>query len=147
MYKSLVVGALVLMISTMTVAGPKEDAWEVMQQWNKAFNASDVDTLVKLHSSDALFMGTGSKTVVTKAEDIRKYFENALLTDMPRGAILGDHATMVLSDNAVLITGLSASTRTRDGKVTSSPGRVSFIIAKRPEGWRIVHFHRSAMPN
>jgi hypothetical protein len=147
MFKTVVKFALLFALSSNAIGGASEDAWEVMQQWNKAFNASDVDTLVKLHSSDALFMGTGSKTVATKSDDIRKYFENALLTDMPRGAILSDHSTMVLSDSAVLITGLSASTRTRDGKVISSPGRVSFIIAKRPEGWRIVHFHRSAMPN
>ena len=45
-------------------AGPKEDALQVLDRWTEAFAASDVDTLVNLHAPDALFMGTGSKTVV-----------------------------------------------------------------------------------
>lgn len=28
-----------------------------------------------------------------------------------------------------------------------SPGRVTFVIAKRGADWQIVQFHRSAMPN
>jgi hypothetical protein len=28
----------------------------------------------------------------------------------------------------------------------SSPGRVTFVIARRGAEWKIVHFHRSGMP-
>ena len=44
------------------IAGPKEEALEVVDQWTKAFAASDVDAIVSLNSPDALFMGTGSQT-------------------------------------------------------------------------------------
>jgi hypothetical protein len=47
---------------------------------------------------------------------------------------------MVLSDEAVLITGLNASTGVRDG--VPSPGRVTFVLAKRDGAWKVVHFHR-----
>jgi hypothetical protein len=35
----------------------------------------------------------------------------------------------------------------RDGQHVSDRGRVTFVIAKRGDDWRIVHFHRSALPN
>ncbi len=118
-----------------------------MEKWTIAFAASDVDGIVKLYAPDALFMGTGSKTVVTETAGIKKYFEDALLTRRPRAAPISSSEVMVLSDNAVLITGLNDSTGVLDGKPFSNPGRVTFIIAKRGSAdWQIVHFHRSAMP-
>jgi uncharacterized protein (TIGR02246 family) len=128
------------------IAGPKEDALQVLEKWTKAFTDSDVDGIVKLYASDALFLGTGSKTVVVKPEEIRKYFEQALLNNRPRGASLDSHAAMVLSDTAVVVTGLDTVTGVRDGKPFSNNGRVTFVVAKRGADWQIVHFHRSAMP-
>lgn len=147
MQKTILGVVLLLSLSTAALAGPKEEAFLVLEQWIKAFNASDVDGIVKLHASDALFLGTRSQAVVTRTEDIRKYFERALLSDMPRGAVFSDYSSMVLSDTAVLFTGLSASSRTREGKTITSAGRATFVIAKREDGWRIVHFHRSPRPN
>ena len=83
---------------------------------------------------------------LTKPEDIRTYFEAALLNNRPRGATLNSYESMVLSDNAVLVTGLDTTTRVKDGTPISAPGRVTFVVAKRGADWQIVHFHRSAMP-
>jgi len=128
-------------------AGPKEDALAVLDKWTKAFAASDVDGIVKLYAPDALFVGTSSKAVVVEPEGIRSYFENALLTNRPRGATLNDYAAIVLSDTAVVITGLDTVTGVRDGQPLSANGRVTFVVTKRGSDWEIVHFHRSAMPN
>jgi ketosteroid isomerase-like protein len=65
------------------LADAKGEALAVLDQWTKAFAASDVDAIVKLYAPDALFMGTGSKTVVTDPAAIRKYFEGAILTRRP----------------------------------------------------------------
>jgi uncharacterized protein (TIGR02246 family) len=119
----------------------------VLEKWTKAFTDSDVDGMVKLYAADTTFMGTGSKTVVVQADEIRKYFEQALLNNRPRGATLGSHSVMVLSDTAVIVTGLDTVTGVRDGKPFSANGRVTFVVAKRGSDWQIVHFHRSAMPN
>jgi uncharacterized protein (TIGR02246 family) len=127
-------------------ADSKTDALQIIDRWAKAFTASDVDAIVKLYAPDALFMGTGSKAVVTKPEGIRTYFEAALLNNRPRGASLNSSESMVLSDNAVLVTGLDTVTGVRDGTPTSASGRVTFVVAKRGADWQIVHFHRSAMP-
>jgi uncharacterized protein (TIGR02246 family) len=139
--------ALLGLLSSAANAGPKEDALAVLDKWTKAFAASDVDGIVKLYAPDALFVGTSSKAVIGKPEGIRSYFENALLTNRPRGATLNDYAAMVLSDTAVVITGLDTVTGVRDGQTFSANGRVTFVVAKRGSDWEIVHFHRSAMPN
>jgi uncharacterized protein (TIGR02246 family) len=138
---------LLVSIPTLAVAGPKEDALQVVEKWSKAFGESNVDAIVALHAPDALFMGTSSKALVTKPEGIRSYFENALLSNKPRSAALSGYEAKVLSDTAVLVTGLDATAGVRDGKPFSNPGRVTFVVAKQGSDWKIVHFHRSAIPN
>jgi uncharacterized protein (TIGR02246 family) len=138
--------ALVASIAPRALADPKAEVLQFVQKWAKAFNESDVEGIVALYAPDVLFMGTGSKTLVTQTADIRKYFENALLNNRPRGATLKDHAVMALSETAFIVTGLDAVTGVRDGKTYSNAGRVTFVIAKRGADWKIVHFHRSAMP-
>lgn len=142
------VGTLVAVIvcAGPAFAGPQEDALQVVEKWAAAFRASDVDAIVGLYAPDAMFLGTGSRTVVRTTEGIRQYFERALLTDRPRGAVLESHSAMVLSDGAVVVTGLDTTTAVRDGKTISSPGRVTFVIAQRAGTWKIVHFHRSPVP-
>jgi uncharacterized protein (TIGR02246 family) len=131
----------------MSAAGSaREHALRIVEQWSQAFAASDVDGIVKLYAPDALFIGTSSKSVVTETAGIRQYFEHALLTRRPRGAINSDPSVLVLSDDTVLITALNTTTGVQDGQPFSMRGRVSFVIARRGDAWKIVHFHRSAMP-
>jgi hypothetical protein len=126
----LFLGVISLLASfSVAFAGPKEDALQVIDMWAKAFTASE-----------------GSKTVVINPEGIRKYFEAALLTNRPRGATLNSYEAMPLSDTAVVITGLDTVTGVKDGNPISAAGRVTFVVAKQGTDWRIVHFHRSAMP-
>ena len=147
MRKLLIAVALFASLCSAVSAGPKEDALQVLEKWTKAFTDSDVDGIVKLYAPDTTFLGTGSKTVVVKPEEIRKYFEQALLNNRPRGATLNSHSSIVLSDTVVVVTGLDTVTGVRDGKPYSANGRVRFVVAKRGSDWQIVHFHRSAMPN
>ncbi len=138
---------LVAAVAPPALAGPEEDALQVIEKWAAAFRASDVDAIVALYAPDAMFLGTGSRTVVLKTEEIRQYFERALLTDRPRGAVLESRSVMVLNDGAVVVTGLDTTTAVRDGKTISSPGRVTFVVARRGGAeWKIVHFHRSGVP-
>ena len=130
-------------LSSAAVAGPKEDALHVLDQWAKAFT----DAIVKLHAPDALFMGTASKAVVVKTEGVRAYFENALLNNRPRGAKLTDYTALELSDSTVAVSGLGALTSVREGKPFVTTGRVTFVVAKRGTDWQIVQFHRSPVPN
>ena len=139
--------ALLVLLSSGSVAGPRQDALQVLEKWAKAFTDSDVDAIVKLHAPDALFMGTASKNVVTQTAGVRAYFENALLNNRPRSAKLTDYKVLVLSDSAVAVSGLDLITGVRDGSTFSASGRVTFVIAKRGADWQIVQFHRSPVPN
>jgi len=139
--------ALLVLLPTASVAGPKEEALQVLEKWAKAFADSDVDAIVKLHASDALFMGTASKSVVTQTAGVRAYFENALLNNRPRGAKLTDYKLLELSDTTVAVSGLDLLSGVRDGNTFSTTGRVTFVIAKRGPDWQIVQFHRSPVPN
>jgi uncharacterized protein (TIGR02246 family) len=139
--------SMVILAWPMTsFAGPREDALSVVDKWDKAFVASDVDGMVKLYAPDATFVGTSSKTPVIKAEGIRSYFENAFLTKF-QSATFKESAATVLSDAAVLVTGLDVIDGMRDGRPVHAEGRVTFLVAKRGPDWQIVHFHRSAVPN
>jgi uncharacterized protein (TIGR02246 family) len=129
-----------------SASSAREHALRIVEQWSQAFAASDVDGIVKLYAPDTQFIGTGSKTVVTETAGIRQYFEHALLTRRPRGAINIDPSVLVLSDDAVLISALNTTTGVNDGQPFSMHGRVSFVIARRGDAWKIVQFHRSAMP-
>jgi uncharacterized protein (TIGR02246 family) len=123
-----------------------EEAVQVVQRWATAFDESNVDTIVSLYAPDALFFGTGSKTLVSAPEQIRSYFAAALQKDKPRGAKLLDHSVRVVSDDVVIVTGLDRVSGTKDGNVYTADGRVTFVLQKRGTAWQIVHFHRSAVP-
>lgn len=138
---------VLLTCSLSANAGPREDALAVVEKWSKAFAEADVDGITSLYSSTPLFFGTLDKTLTTQTPDVRKYFERALLSGRPRTAALREHSVAVISDTVVVIAGLDTVTGTRDGQTVSAPGRVSFVIEKQQAGWKIVHFHRSPVPN
>ena len=138
--------ALALCACRSDNASSANDALQVVQRWATAFNESNVDAIVGLYAPDALFFGTGSKTLVTAPEQIRSYFEAALQKDKPRGAQLLEHSVKVISDNVVIVTGTDRVSGTKDGNVYHADGRVSFVLEKRAGNWQIVHFHRSALP-
>ena len=128
------------------LAGPKEDAFQVVDQWAKAFTAADVDTIVGLYAQDAVFMGTGTKEIVTQPEGVKKYFEVTLLGRRKFVASLVDTSVVALNETTVVVTGLDKLIATVDGKSQDFFGRVTFVLSKRESAWKIVHFHRSAMP-
>ncbi|MBR0779174.1 nuclear transport factor 2 family protein [Bradyrhizobium diazoefficiens] len=131
---------------SMAHAGPKEDAYRVVEKWGNAFTNADVDAIAKLYAPDALMIGTFGKVVLTKPEQIQKYFDVALNSDKPRTAKLDNSEILVIDDNTVIVAGFDTITGTKDGQQTIGKGRVTFVIAKRGSDWMIVHLHRSPLP-
>jgi uncharacterized protein (TIGR02246 family) len=143
----LVAIVLTTALCSTAIAGPKEEALQVVEQWVQTLTDADVEGNVKLYAPDALILSSASKTVMTKPEEIHQYFEQALLRNRPRTAKLGDHSVMVLSDTVVVVTGLDTITGVQNGKPYSNYGRVTFVVEKRGADWQIAHMHRSVMPN
>ncbi len=136
----------ILLTPVLLHSEPLDDALHVLDEWSGAFANADVDKIVSLYSHDALFLGTGSQSVVLDSSGIRKYFEKALLNDRPRTATLNSYSELVLSDSVIVFSGLDTITGTRDGEQTVSNGRVTIVVAKREGEWKIAQFHRSALP-
>lgn len=140
--------AIILAASfSLAHAGPKEDARQVVSSWSKAFTDGDVDAIAKLYAPEALMIGTFGKVVLTKPEEIRKYFEAAFKSlDKPRTANVDSSEALVVDDSTVVIAGFDTITGTRDGQPITAKGRVTFVVAKRGRDWMIVHLHRSPLP-
>ena len=145
MHRLLIAVALFASLCSTAMAGPREEALQVVEKWSKAFTESDVDGMVKLYAPDALFFGTSSKALLTKPDEIRKYFERALSTGRVDRKL--DSSVMVLSHTVVVVTGLETVTGVRGEKPFSGTGRVTFVVAKRGSDWQVAHFHRSRLPN
>src|SRR5688572_23644960 len=60
--------ALVLLtiLPVSAIAGPKEDAFKVIEQFKMAFDSADVPGVVRLFAPDAVFLGTVSPKLATK---------------------------------------------------------------------------------
>jgi uncharacterized protein (TIGR02246 family) len=127
------------------IAGPKEDAFQVVEQFKQAFDASDVAGVVKLFSPDAILLGTVSPKIATTTAEIDQYFQQ-LRQSMPRSIMIEEHSTVVISENAVLFAGFDTFSLTRDGKAVEAPARFTLLIMKGDQGWRIRHFHSSLRP-
>jgi uncharacterized protein (TIGR02246 family) len=126
-------------------AGAREEALAVVDKWVAAFVAADVPAITALYAPDALFLGTGSRAVVTQPAGIRDYFAAALPVQRPQAKVISS-SVLELSPDAAVVVGLDESFRMADGQRLTSPGRFTFVVARRGDTWLIVHFHRSAVP-
>lgn len=144
--RNLLLTITLIMTAPVTVfAGPKEDAYQVVEKFERAFDTSDVQGIVNLFAPDAVFLGTVSPKLATKTDEINAYFQ-AIKTDTPRTVEFGEYSTLVLSDSVVVFAGMDQFSSTRDGKKIDLPARFTLVVTKGEQGWRISHFHSSARP-
>ena len=127
-------------------AGQKEEAYQVVEKWSKAFSDSDAAAVARLYAPEALMIGTLGKVVLTTPDQIFEYFNTNLNTDKPRTAKLNTYEALVVDDRTVVIAGFDTITRVKDGQTISSMGRVTFVLSKQGADWKIVHLHRSPFP-
>ena len=130
----------------MAAIGPKEAAYRIVEQWSKAFSASDAAAITDLYAPDALMIGTQGKSVLASPDQIFKYFDLNLNTNKPRTAKLNSSEALVVDDGTVIITGFDTVTGVKDGRPVIGMGRVTFVLARRGSDWKIVHLHRSPLP-
>jgi uncharacterized protein (TIGR02246 family) len=145
MRKLLLACAIQLICSSYAFCGPKEEAFQVLEQFKKAFDASDVAGVVRLFASDAVFLGTVSPILATRTEQIDKYFQG-IKQFTPRSITIEEYSTIVVSENAVLFAGMDTFGQTKDGMEINTPARFTTLIMKTDQGWRISHFHSSLRP-
>jgi uncharacterized protein (TIGR02246 family) len=133
--------ALMLTSPVVAVAGPAEEAKAVIDRWSAAYSSNDPEAVVKNYRPDAILLGTVSPVISQGTEAIRTYF-SPLKGSGNKNAI-GERHTLVLNDNAVLVTGFYEFTRMKEGKPIPGPSRFTMLIIKHDGEWLIAHHHSS----
>lgn len=139
------VGLLGLAVPTSTDAGPREDGLAVFDRFLSAFTAADTEGVVGLFAPDALFWGTTLHDLATTPGAVRDYFSglSAWKPGQRKASPLGPASAVVLSDDAVLVSGLWTIEVAGQPTVTH---RISLAMAKRGDRWLIAQFHNSPRP-
>lgn len=132
---------LILVLPTVAAAGPAEEANAVVDRFSAAYNSNDPEAVVKLYAPDAILLGTVSPVISVGTEAIRKYF--SMIKDSGNRNVIQERHTIVLGDNAVVVTGFYEFTRMKEGKPVPGPSRFTMVIARDGGEWRIVHHHSS----
>jgi hypothetical protein len=101
----LILIALTLMSPAVAVAGPAEEANAVINRWSAAYSANDPDAVVKNYRPDAVLLGTVSPIMSEGTDAIRTYF--APIKGSGNKNTIGEKRTLVLNENAVLVTGFT----------------------------------------
>jgi len=137
----LFLAGLILMSPAVAVAGPAEEANAVVERFSAAYTSNDPEAVVRLYAPDGILLGTVSPVISIGTEAIRKYF--SMLKDSGNKNVIQERHTIVLCDNAVLVTGFYEFTRMKDGKPMPGPSRFTMLITKSGGEWRIAHHHSS----
>jgi uncharacterized protein (TIGR02246 family) len=137
--------AMLLVLATLVPitasAGPPEDVAAALDRWASAFNANDVDTLMKLYTPDAVFVGTTGSTLIEGNDGIRKYFSR--LEKSGDKVSIGIRKIVVLDDNVAYVTGFNEFTASRNGETRKSPTGFTMVLVKGGNEWLIAHQHSS----
>ena len=135
---------LALVVTTgAATAGPAEDANAALDRFSAAYTANDVDALVKLYSPNAILLGTNSPIISEGRDAVRVYFTNLKLAGSGNMNQIQERRTIVINDNAVLVTGFYEFTRVSEGKPVPGPARFTVLLTKSDGQWVIAHQHSS----
>ena len=123
------------------LAGAGEEANAAIDRWSAAYSSNDPEAVVKTYRPDAILLGTVSPIMSEGSDAIRTYF--APLKGSGNKNAIGERRTLVLSDNAVLVTGFYEFTRVKEGKPVPAPARFTMLLIKHDDEWLIHHHHSS----
>jgi uncharacterized protein (TIGR02246 family) len=133
-----------LPIPSIAFGSPADEANVVIDRWAALFSANDAAAAVRLYSSDAVVLGTVSRTIAQGTEAIQEYFSR--LPGSRSKVVIGDRRTIVINDSAVASAGFYDFTIMRKGQPSANPARFTFLIVKRDGQWLITHHHSSFRP-
>jgi uncharacterized protein (TIGR02246 family) len=132
---------LVALGSTLAFAGAGEEANAVVDRWSAAYTSNDPEAIARIYAPDAILLGTVSPVISKGTEAILKYF-SATKGSGNKNAIQ-ERNTIVLGDDAAVVTGFYEFSGTTDGKPWTRPSRFTMLVTKRGGEWHIAHHHSS----
>jgi len=140
--------ALAICLSLMvfarpSAAGPAEEANAALDRFSAAYTANDVEALVKLYAPNAILLGTNSPIISEGRDAVRAYFTNLKLAGSGNKNEIQERRTIVVNDNAVVVTGFYQFTRMSDSKPVIAPARFTVLLTNVDGQWLIAHQHSS----
>ena len=82
MRRAMIATALLALLTSGALAGPKEDALAAYDKFFTSFTTGNQNQLAALFAPDALFYGTASPEVVVTPEGVLAYFTNASVVNV-----------------------------------------------------------------
>lgn len=131
----------ILAAPSLALAGPAEDANGAIDRWSTAYSSNDPEIIAKNYWPDAILLGTVSPAISEGTEAIITYF--APIKGTGNKNAIDERRTIIINDNAVVVTGFYTFTRMVDGKPVPGPSRFTMLVTKRGDEWRIAHHHSS----
>jgi uncharacterized protein (TIGR02246 family) len=125
-------------------AAAKEQVAAAVAAWVAAYDSRDPSRISAQYAPDAVFWGTGSKTVRATPAAIAEYFKDAAKRPDARASI-GEQHIRVFGDVGIA-TGYNTFSNIRDGKRVPNPARFSMVFHKRDGKWILVDHHSSRLP-
>ena len=141
-----VLSIILLALTPVASAGPKEDVAAAALTWARALGEDDPDKVLPLYSDDAVLWGTLSPTMRANRAALRDYFVTAFKVLPSLKVAFGDQLIRVYGDTAVN-TGYYTFSYVKDEETKTLPARYSFTYVKSDEHWLIVDHHSSAVPS
>ena len=140
--------AFFLCLPSLAFAGAKEEGQAVFDKFLADFTSANAGDIACFFTPDALFWGTRATDLITTPEGIHQYFANAFKA-LPgaKASIVGPASVTVLSDDAVVVSGIWQVTAEADGKPILVQLRNSLAVVKRGDHWLIASFHNSLRPS
>jgi uncharacterized protein (TIGR02246 family) len=138
---AILIALIAFLLPRTAIAGHGEEANAVIDRWSAAYSANDPDAITKNYRPDAILLGTVSPVISQGSQAIRAYF--SAVKDSGNKNTIGERHTIVLDDNAVLVTGFYEFTRMKGGEQVPSPSRFTMLLIKDQGEWLIAHHHSS----
>jgi len=138
-----IVIAMIWMLPALAIGGPAEEGNAAIDHWSAAYSSNDVDAVVRSYWPDAILIGTVSPVMSEGADAIRKYFTDLKLQGSGNKNIIQERRTIVVDDNAIVVTGFYEFVRMKEGQPVPAPSRFTMLVTKRGGEWRIAHHHSS----
>jgi uncharacterized protein (TIGR02246 family) len=135
-------------MSAHTAATDETDVMDVVRRFSQTFDTLDVDQFIKLWANEASLIVYQPEELLSPIYDLkslRAYFANLA------NVIRGFRDTKVI-DLRIDVTGDTATvfvrfwTRiafAREAKVLDGQIRQTFLLRRRDDRWRLVHYHES----
>lgn len=132
---------MILTSCSIPITGAREEANAVIDRWSAAYSSNDPEAVVKNYRPDAILLGTVSPVISQGTDAIRNYF--LPIKGSGNKNTIGERHTLVLNDNAVLVTGFYEFIRMKEGTPVPAPSRFTMLLIKHDGEWLIAHHHSS----